>query len=62
MYGLIIKARRESLNMSQLKLSVELGSDNAEISRWENEKVKPSYKTAEKLAKLLGGEPNEYRE
>jgi ribosome-binding protein aMBF1 (putative translation factor) len=62
MYGKIIKHRRESLNMSQLRLSLDLNNDNAEISRWENEKVKPSYKTAEKLAKILGGEPKEYRE
>jgi len=62
MFGTIIKTRRESLNMSQLMLSIELMNDNAEISRWECEKVRPSYKTAEKLAKILGGEPNEYRE
>lgn len=64
MYGNIIKDRREELFITQSELAEKMGFNahmKSAICQWENEKHKPSIKSARKLASVLGGQPYEYR-
>jgi DNA-binding transcriptional regulator YiaG len=47
-----IKELRKSLGLSQYKFAVKLGMTVKAISRWENNKSKPSPLAIEKLEKL----------
>jgi len=62
-YSKTIKSRRERRLLTQTELSELLnkGHTNDRISKWENGHIRPSRKSAIKLAEVLGGEAYEYR-
>lgn len=59
----IIKQRREAKMLTQDQLSQAIGhmGGSALVSKWENGTHRPSMDSSEKLSKVLGGEPHEYR-
>lgn len=57
----IRKARVEDLGLTQKEFGAKIGVDAITVSRWERGVAEPSELHRVHLARLIGGQPDDYR-
>jgi transcriptional regulator with XRE-family HTH domain len=59
--GELIRLRRQARGWSQVELAKAIDVERTYVSRWENDRHRPNHAHAAELARVLGGDPTDYR-
>jgi transcriptional regulator with XRE-family HTH domain len=59
--GELIRLRRQARGWSQVELGKAINVERTYVSRWENDRHRPNHAHAAELARVLGGDPTDYR-
>jgi transcriptional regulator with XRE-family HTH domain len=59
--GELIRLRRQARGWNQVELGKAINVERTYVSRWENDRHRPNHAHAAALARVLGGDPADYR-